>query len=120
MAKNKPSFDLSGLEPTVQDTRTADDILGINDSTKEAIKDAPQKVNAPKKKNTYDPNRHLIQFSSSKEWETLQAIGKSRHQSASAAMMSVIDAFQRNNIASIQAMMVSYQEYIAKEKTPEK
>lgn len=120
MATKKNSFDLSGLEPSSQETRTTDEILGINDSTKEAIKEAPQKVSAPKKKNTYDPNRHLIQFSSPKEWETLQAIGKSRHQSASAAMMSMIDAFQRNNIASIQAMMDSYQEYIAKEKAPEK
>lgn len=119
MAKNKPNFDLSGLEPTTRDARTADDILGINDATKDAIKDAPQKVNAPKKRNTYDPNRHLIQFSSPREWETLRAIGKSRHQSTSAAMMSIIDAFQRNNVASIQAMMDAYQEYIAKENAPE-
>lgn len=115
MAKNKVNFDLSGLETQEQDTRSAEEILGINDSTKNAIKEAPQKVSAPKKRNSYDPNRHLIQFSSKNEWEILRAIGKSRHQSTSAAMMSIIDAFKNNNISAIQSMMDSYQEYLKKE-----
>lgn len=115
MAKNKMNFDLSGLDPQEQDTRSAEEILGLTDSTKEAIKDAPQKVTSPKKRNSYDPNRHLIQFSSRTEWEILRAIGKSRHQSTSAAMMSIIDAFKTNNIAAIQSMMDSYQEYLQKE-----
>lgn len=114
MAKNKVNFDLSGLETQEQDNRSAEEILGINDS-KNAIKEAPQKVSAPKKRNSYDPNRHLIQFSSKNEWEILRAIGKSRHQSTSAAMMSIIDAFKNNNISAIQSMMDSYQEYLKKE-----
>lgn len=115
MPKNKTNFDLTGLDSQETDSRSAEEILGLTDSTKEAIKDAPQRVTSPKKKNSYDPNRHLIQFSSKTEWEILRTIGKARHQSTSAAMMTIIDAFKNNNISAIQAMMDSYQDYLKKE-----
>lgn len=120
MAK-KNSFNLTGLNVVAPETRTPDEILGINQENREAMEAAPQKVAQPKKaKKKANKNAHLITFSSEKEWQTLKDISAATNQNGSRTISLLMVAFQRGDMRWIKYVFDKYQAYIAAKPQSEK
>lgn len=116
MAK-KNSFNLTGLDVVVPETRTPDEILGINQENREAMAAAPQKVAQPKRsKSRTNKNAHLLVFASDKEWQTLKEIAAACNQSASGTLNLMMVAFQRGDMGWLKYVMDRYQAYTAEKK----